>query len=41
MTIDEIRTRGEDVISRLEQLAKFLKIDDNKKEIAEIEQIMA
>ncbi len=41
MTIDEIQQRGKDVATRLDQLAAFLKIDDTKKEIAEIEQTMS
>ena len=41
MTIEEIKTRGEDVIHRLDQLAKFLKIEENKQEIAEIEKTMS
>ena len=41
MTIEEIRQKGQDVIQRLEQLSSFLKIDENKTKIKEIEGIMA
>ena len=41
MTIEEIRQKGQDVIQRLEQLSSFLKIDENKAKIKEIEGIMA
>lgn len=41
MTIEEIRERGQDVIERLEHLSKFLHIEKNKQEIADIEQTMA
>ncbi len=41
MTIEEIKTRGEDVNERLKHLAAFLKIQERKAEIAEIEKTMA
>ena len=41
MTIDEIRQKGKDVITRLDQLSKFLKIDETKARIRDIEAVMA
>ena len=41
MTIDELKAKNQDAKSRLEHLAKFLKIDERKKQIAEIEAVMA
>lgn len=41
MTIEEIKERGEDIIDRLKHLSAFLKIEDRKNEIAEVEAIMA
>ncbi len=41
MTIEEIRQKGSDAASRMEQLAKFLKIEETRQQIKEIEEIMA
>lgn len=41
MTIDEIKNKSADLTARLEQLKNFLKIDEHKAEIANIEQDMA
>lgn len=41
MTVEEIRQKGRDVIERLEGLSSFLKIDETKEKIKEIEGIMA
>ena len=37
MTVEEIRQKGRDVIERLEGLSSFLKIDETKEKIKEIE----
>jgi len=41
MTIEEIRQKGQDVTARLEQLSTFLKIDETKQKIKDIEAVMA
>ena len=41
MTIEEVRQKGQAVVRRLEELSTFLKIDETKAKIKEIEGIMA
>ncbi len=41
MTIEELKATSEDVLKRLEHLAKFLKIEEVKARISEIEGVMA
>ena len=41
MTIEEVRQKGQAVVQRLEELSTFLKIDETKAKIKEIEGIMA
>jgi len=41
MTIEEIKACGADINSRMASLEKFLKIDENKQKIKEIEQVMS
>lgn len=41
MTIEEVKQKGQAVVRRLEELSSFLKIDETKAKIKEIEGIMA
>ena len=41
MTIEEVKQKGQAVVQRLEELSAFLKIDETKAKIKEIEGIMA
>lgn len=41
MTIDEIKARGKEALERLQHLSRFLKIEERKKELAGIEEVMA
>ena len=41
MTLEELRQHSSDALSRTEHLGAFLQIDENKKKIAELEQIMS